>query len=86
MDLTTALWLFGVVFACLVGLGGLIWRHVEHCKDVHAMLAEVRSDVKRLVVDVGTHETGLRGHVHKLANAQLIMDGRVSLLEERERR
>lgn len=64
MNETVLLWVLGVLVMCLAALAGLMWRHVEHCKEVHAKLAEIGVDLKRVMSEVGTHETGLRGTMH----------------------
>lgn len=44
--------------------------------------ARLESDVERMKTDIGTHETGLRGAVHKTANTVTALEMRVSLLEK----
>lgn len=85
MNDTILLWILGTFVLCLGAISGLLWRHVEHCKEVHSKLAEIGADVKRIQSDIGTHETGIRGTVHKTANTVLVLDGRVSLLEQSQR-
>lgn len=64
---------------CFIGsvLGSLVvtvWR-----------FARLEADVERMKVDIGTHETGLRGAVHKTATHVTELEIRVSTLErERE--
>ena len=69
MNETILLWILGVIVMALAALAGIIWRHVEHCKDVHEELAGIRADMKHVLQDIGTHDTGLRGTVHKTASA-----------------
>lgn len=69
MDQTVLLWILAGILTAMGAIAALLWRHVEHCKEVHTKLAELSGDVKRVVQDIGTHETGLRGTVHKTANA-----------------
>lgn len=84
MSETALLWVLGLLVMCLGALAGIMWRHVEHCKEVHSRLAEIGTDVKYVMQEIGTHETGLRGSVHGHTNALLRLDGRVTMLEERE--
>lgn len=47
--------------------------------------ARVESDVERMKVDIGTHETGLRGVVHRTATHVTELEMRVTLLEKERR-
>lgn len=60
---------FLLVAGAIATIAKLLWDHIQHCKDVHSKLAEIGGDVKRLQQDIGTHETGMRGTLHKTANA-----------------
>jgi hypothetical protein len=65
---TVLLWILGSLGGGLILIGKLMWDHVQHCKEVHGKLAEIGGDVKRLMADVGTHETGMRGTLHSHAS------------------
>lgn len=43
--------------------------------------ARLDTDVERMKIDIGTHETGLRGAVHKMATHVTELEMRVSTLE-----
>lgn len=75
---------FLLVAGAIATIAKLLWEHVQHCKDVHAKLAEIASDVKRIQVDIGTHDTGLRGTVHKNANRVTELDMRLGVLERKK--
>ena len=45
--------------------------------------ARLDADVERMKVDIGTHETGLRGAVHKMATHVTEIEMRVALLERK---
>lgn len=67
-----------------VFLGALtkaLWSHVNHCKDVAAMIARMDARLERLTQDIGTHDTGLRGQVHHVANTADAMEKRLYLME-----
>lgn len=66
--LTPALALIGSLLGSVVVT---IWR-----------FARLEADMERMKVDVGTHETGLRGAVHRTANAVTALEMRVTLLEK----
>lgn len=48
-------------------------------------LTEVITILKMIQIELGNHETGLRGSVHKMKTDLLVLSGRVSVLEERNR-
>lgn len=73
---------FLLVAGAIATLAKLLWDHVQHCKEVHGKLAEISGDVKRVIQDVGTHDSGLRGTVHKCANTLIVHEGRLMALEK----
>lgn len=85
MDTTVILWIFGAVIALQTTIVGAIaaafWVHVGHCKDVAAAMARIETSVDRLTVDIGTHDTGLRGHVHETANRVTEHGLKIAMLE-----
>jgi hypothetical protein len=68
-----------IPLACFLGstLGSVVvtvWR-----------FARLDADVERMKQDIGTHETGLRGAVHRSSNVVTALEMRVAILErERE--
>ena len=74
---------FSVIAATLAAIAGLLWRHVEHCKEVHARLAEIGSDVKRIKEDIGDHKSGIRGDIRDHNTKLFKLDARVEALERR---
>lgn len=43
-----------------------LWAHVLECRQVNARLAALENDMERAKEDIGTHDTGIRGAIHKL--------------------
>jgi hypothetical protein len=76
MSENVILWLFGILITLQTTVLGAviaaIWRHGDDCRDFRTGLATAVADIKakleRVERDIGTHETGLRGQVHKLAS------------------
>lgn len=60
--------IFSVMAGAIAALAGMHWRHTEQCKLSDEKLAEIGSDVKRIIQEIGTHETGMRGTIHKHAS------------------
>lgn len=47
--------------------------------------ARLESDMERMKQDIGTHETGLRGAVHRTSNAVTALEMRVAILERQDK-
>jgi len=84
---TSTLWLFGTLISLLTivigAIAAALWAHVGHCKDVASAVARIETNVTRLTQDIGTHETGLRGAVHEVANRVSEHGMRISMLERK---
>lgn len=76
MSETTILWLFGTVIGLQTSvIGALVLAAIQHsrdCRDFRAQIAGFIADIKakldRVERDIGTHETGLRGQLHRLSS------------------
>lgn len=51
---------------------------------VHGRVSRAESRLDRLEQEIGTHETGLRGTVHKTANRVTELDMRLAVIERRK--
>lgn len=57
-----------MINVAVTGFLAQAWRaHEAECKQVNARLASMQADLERMKIDIGTTDTGLRGHVHKVA-------------------
>lgn len=87
MNQEVTLWIFGAVITLQTAIVGAIaaalWVHVGHCKDVAAAVARMEATIERLSQDIGTHDTGLRGHVHETANRVTEHGMKIAMLEQR---
>ena len=87
MSETSTLWLFGTLISLLTivigAIAAALWTHIGHCKDVAAMVARMDARLERVSQDIGTHETGIRGAVHEIANRVTELSMKVALLERR---
>lgn len=65
-------WAIGVLViiqTAVIGfIGSRLWTHVVECKGVGEKVARIDADVERMKEDIGTHEVGLRGEVHRTAS------------------
>jgi hypothetical protein len=66
MSDTVLLWVLGGQLAMIVGLFKLWWDHVKECRARAANDAVMRSDIDRLLKEVGDREHGMRAAMHKL--------------------
>lgn len=71
---------FVLVAGAIATIAKLLWNHVEHCKEVHAKLAEIGSDVKRVKEDIGDHKSGIRGDIRDHNTKLFKLDARVEAL------
>lgn len=72
-------WVLGILIAAQAGLLSFYIHHIVACntrdrirakenEQINTSLAGITETLKRVQTDIGTHETGLRGQVHKLAS------------------
>lgn len=74
MDQGVVLWIAGILVTINSGIVGvlflMLWSHIRECKksgeERSAALAVLKMQQERLLIEVGSHETGLRGSLHKL--------------------
>lgn len=89
MDPATFFWIIGAVITLQMAIVGAIaaalWVHASHCKEITAAVARIEATVERLSADIGTHDTGLRGAVHQVANRATEHGMRLALLERQEK-
>jgi Tfp pilus assembly PilM family ATPase len=88
MDPTTFFWIIGAVISLQMAVVGAIaaalWVHASHCKVIAAAVARIEATVERVCVDIGTHDTGLRGAVHETSNRVTEHGMRIAMLERQE--
>jgi hypothetical protein len=65
-------WAIGVLvliqLAVIGFIGSRLWTHVVECRGVGEKVAAIDKDVERMKQDIGTHESGMRGEIHKISN------------------
>lgn len=69
MSENALLWLLGVQGFLDVALFGLWWAHVQHCTDRERNAAKLEQKVDHLKEEMGTHETGIIGQLHRYSRA-----------------
>jgi hypothetical protein len=94
MDQDVTLWLFGILIGLQTTVLGAvvwaIWSHSHDCRDFRvklaAMIADIGTRLTRIEMDIGTHDTGMRGDLHRLRNDVSPLITMERLRQERERR
>lgn len=67
MSESVLIWLFAGAYALIGVLFALVWQHVIRCKGVGEDIAVIKQIVADTKKEIGDHDTGLRGSIHKLA-------------------
>lgn len=49
-------------------IGSRLWTHVVECKGVGEKVARIDADVERMKEDIGTHDSGMRGEIHRTSS------------------
>lgn len=60
----------------------LILNHIIKCAQMSNRLSTAEADLNRMKEDIGTHDTGMRGSIHKTANSYHQIEKRMYLLEK----
>lgn len=84
------LWIIGILvtinLAVVSFIASRLWAHVVECHNDRAIFAFIKADVERMKQDIGTHDTGIRGACHHLAQEAQNHEGRIYTLEHRSKR
>ncbi len=62
-------------------LASQLWAHVIKCGHVSADISRINADVERMKSDIGTHEMGMRGDLHRIASRCQEHELRITNLE-----
>jgi hypothetical protein len=80
-------WAIGVLVmiqTAVIGfIGSRLWSHVVECRGAGEKVAAMWADVERMKRDIGTHDEGMRGAIHRIATHLTEIDMRLSLLERK---
>jgi hypothetical protein len=58
----------GIVITLLVAVLGMLLNHISQCSKFHERLASMESEVRAIKAEIGDHDTGIRGNLHRLRN------------------
>ena len=83
----TLQWAIGVLVLILMGFMGFfatqLWGHVVECRQLMARLEGVSKDVERMKEDIGTHDMGMRGEIHRTSTTLTQHELRLLSLERK---
>jgi len=83
----TLQWAIGILIVILMAIMGFfatqLWGHVVECRQLMARLEGIAKDVERMKEDIGTHDTGMRGAIHRAGTHVTEIDMRLSTLERK---
>lgn len=85
MDQSLLMWLFGGAFGGIVTLALLFLAHIKECRVTRAAIATLTTQNTQMLKEIGDHETGMRGSIHKLRNDVMPMVLWVQQEQERRR-
>jgi hypothetical protein len=87
MNEQAILWIFGMLITCIVAVMGFLashlWTHVVECHQVGQKVSSLDRDVERMKEDIGTHDTGMRGEIHRNNNTLTQHELRLTSLERK---
>lgn len=85
VEVSELMWTVGILVTIQIAVTGalstLMWSHVRECKLTNIILAGIKVDVERMKEDIGTHDSGLRGEVHRMNNLTNRHELTISLTE-----
>lgn len=65
MSETVILWILGILITVVLALAAAIFNHVRECREPRTHIATLEAEVDRIKEDIGTHDSGMRGHIHR---------------------
>jgi len=79
-----AIGLLVVIETAVIGfIGSRLWTHMVECRGVGEKVAALDRDVERMKQDIGTHDSGMRGAIHRSATHATELEMRVATLERK---
>lgn len=81
-------WSVGILVTINIGVTSFLARaimaHERECKHVNARVAILEANCERMQQDIGTHDSGMRGHIHDVANEVTEIEKRLYLVEHQK--
>lgn len=81
MSEATILWLLGTVIGVqtlVIGwLTNVIWSHVRECRAFRESVAKISAQLERAIKDIGDHETGIIGQLHRYSKEIVLLNARL---------
>lgn len=71
-----------ILIACQAGLLAMFIWHLFKCRDVRIDIAMIKGAIDGIAKEIGSHETGIRGSLHRHHNSIAKIEGRLETLED----
>lgn len=83
----TLQWAIGILVTVNLAVTGFIasqlWAHVIKCGHASADIATLKADMERTKEDIGTHDRGMRGDLHRTTSKCQEHELKITLLERK---
>ena len=80
-------WTIGILVTALIAvigfIGSRLWTHVVECQNTGEKVAAIWADVERMKSDIGTHDQGMRGEIHRTSTRVTEHELRILILERK---
>jgi hypothetical protein len=73
-----------ILIGSQAGLLGLFVWHLFKCRDTRIDIAMIKGSLENISREIGTHESGMRGTLHKMAGYVTQIDMRLGAIERRK--
>ena len=82
MDQALLIWLFAGAFGLIGVLFVLTWHHAIKCKGVGEDVAVIKQIVSDIRQEIGVHETGIIGQLHRYSKAIVRLNEKAGIVEK----
>ncbi len=79
MDQTILLWILGFLVTGNIGVAVGLAYHIKDCHKTHSELAHITNAVNRVERELGNHDTGIIGQLHRYSKAIVRLNMKVGL-------
>lgn len=83
----TLQWAIGILVTVNTAVLGFLAKmqiaHERECRQASSRIASLEVDLERMKEDIGTHDSGMRGAIHKTANIATRLEMKIAALERK---
>jgi hypothetical protein len=81
MSESLLIWLFAGGFGLIAVLFVLWYHHIQHCRQVGADIAVIKQLLTDVRAEIGNHETGMIGQLHRYSKAITRICAKIGIAE-----